>query len=122
MLLAPTGCGGGGDNGGSGAPETQSEQVAAGRDVYAAECAQCHGDRGQGGTGPVVIGGNKRIASYQTTERLYDYVSSTMPFDAPGSLSEQQYWDAIAYLLDANDLLPANTVLGPDSEPIDLQR
>jgi S-disulfanyl-L-cysteine oxidoreductase SoxD len=69
-----------------------------------------------------VIGGNKRIASYQTTERLYDYVSRTMPFDNPGSLTEQQYWDAIAYLLDGNDLLPANTVLGPDSEPFDLQR
>jgi hypothetical protein len=70
----------------------------------------------------VVIGGNKRIASYQTTERLYDYVSRTMPFDAPGSLSEQQYWDAIAYLLDENELLPADTVLGPDTEPIELRR
>jgi hypothetical protein len=69
-----------------------------------------------------VIGGSKRIASYQTTERLFDYVSSTMPFDNPGSLSEQQYWDAIAYLLDENDLLPADTVLGPDTESIDLQR
>jgi mono/diheme cytochrome c family protein len=96
--------------------------VAAGSEVYAAECAQCHGDRGQGGTGPVVIGGNRRIASYQTTERLYDYVSRTMPFDSPGSLSEQQYWDAIAYLLDENDLLPADTVLGPDSDPIELER
>jgi S-disulfanyl-L-cysteine oxidoreductase SoxD len=96
--------------------------VAAGSEVYAAECAQCHGDRGQGGTGPVVIGGNKRIASYQTTERLYDYVSRTMPFDAPGSLTEQQYWDAIAYLLVENDLLPADTVLGPESEPIELER
>jgi S-disulfanyl-L-cysteine oxidoreductase SoxD len=70
----------------------------------------------------VVIGGNRRIASYQTTERLYDYVSRTMPFDAPGSLTEQQYWDAIAYLLDENELLPADSVLGPDTDPIELRR
>lgn len=70
----------------------------------------------------MVIGGNRRIASYETTERLYDYVSRTMPFDAPGSLDEQQYWDAVAYLLDENELLPADTVFGPESEPIELER
>ena len=69
-----------------------------------------------------MIGGSRRIASYQTTERLYDYVSRTMPFDAPGSLTEQQYWDAVAYLLDENELLPAGTVLGPDTDPIELRR
>ena len=37
----------------------------------------------------------------------------------PGSLSEQQYWDVIAYLLDENELLPADAVLGPDAETID---
>jgi S-disulfanyl-L-cysteine oxidoreductase SoxD len=127
LLIALAGCGGGDDDGngggnGSGAPASQAEQVAAGQDVYAAECAQCHGDQGQGGTGPVLIGGSKRIASYQDTARLYDYVSRTMPFDDPGTLSEQQYWDVIAYLLDENDLLPADTVLSPESEPLELKR
>ena len=101
---------------------SQDEQVAAGRDVYAANCAQCHGELGEGGTGPVLIGGNKRIASYQSTERLYDYVSRTMPFDDPGALTENQYWDSIAYLLDENELLPADAVLGPESDPIELKR
>jgi hypothetical protein len=45
-----------------------------------------------------------------------------MPFDAPGTLSEQQYWDTIAFLLDENELLAADTVLGPTSEPIELER
>lgn len=90
--------------------------------MYAAECAQCHGENGEGGTGPLVIGGNKRIASYESTERLYDYVSRTMPFDEPGTLTPEQYWNVIAYLLDANDLLPPDTVLGPDSPSIELER
>ena len=125
MLVIPAGCGGGDDDGadgGSGAPASQADQIAAGREVYTAECAQCHGANGEGGSGPLLIGGNKRIATYQTTERLYDYVSSTMPFDEPGSLTADQYWNVIAYLLDANELLPPDTVLGPETEPIDLKR
>lgn len=103
-------------------PASQSDQTAAGRDVYAESCAKCHGAGGEGGTGPTVIGGSKRIASYQTTERLYDYVSRTMPFDTPGSLTPDQYWNVIAFLLDENQLLPEDTVLGPDTEPITLER
>jgi mono/diheme cytochrome c family protein len=118
ILLTSAGCGG--DDGAT--AQTQEEQVAAGQDVYAAECAKCHGEQGEGGTGPVLIGGTRRIASYGDTDRLYDYVSRTMPFDDAGSLSEQEYWDSIAYLLEANELLPAETVLGPDSEAITLER
>lgn len=125
-LLLLSGCGGGDDDGGnggsSGTPASQADQIAAGREVYTADCAQCHGENGEGGTGPLLIGGNKRIASYQDTKRLYDYVSTTMPFDEPGSLTQEQYWNVIAYLLDANDLLPQETVLGPDTEPIELKR
>jgi cytochrome c len=114
------GCGGGEEE--NGTPGSQADQVAAGQSLYAQSCAKCHGDKGQGGTGPIVIGGSKRIASYQTTQRLYDYVSRTMPFDAPGSLTPDQYWNVIAYLLDENQLLPEDTVLGPDSETITLER
>ena len=70
----------------------------------------------------MVIGGSKRIASYESTTRLYDYISRTMPFDNPGTLSEQEYWDVIAFLLDANELLPADTVLDADAEPLELKR
>lgn len=118
LLLTSAGCGGTD----SATTRSQVEQVAAGRDVYVAECAKCHGEQGEGGTGPVLIGGSRRIASYENTTRLYDYVSRTMPFDNAGSLSEEEYWDSIAYLLDANELLPAEAVLGPDADPITLER
>jgi S-disulfanyl-L-cysteine oxidoreductase SoxD len=122
-LFAAAGCGGDDDEAaGDGIPESQSEQIAAGQEVYGAECAQCHGDQGQGGTGPVLVGGSKRIASYENTQRLYDYVSATMPFDTPGSLAPDQYWNVIAYLLNENELLPQDTVLGPDSDPVELKR
>jgi S-disulfanyl-L-cysteine oxidoreductase SoxD len=120
LALLPTSAACGGDDNGATA-QSQDEQVAAGQDVYAAECASCHGEQGEGGTGPVLIGGTRRIASYGDTDRLYDYVSRTMPFDDAGSLSEDEYWNSIAYLLDANELLPADVVLGPDSD-ITLER
>lgn len=126
LALLLGGCGGGDNGNGSGGDGdgavSRADQIAAGREVYTAECAQCHGQNGEGGSGPLLIGGNKRIASYQTTERLYDYVSTTMPFDQPGSLTADQYWNVIGYLLDANELLPADTVLGPDTEPVELRR
>lgn len=112
LLTGTAACGG--DNGGT--AQSQDEQVASGRNVYVADCARCHGDEGEGGTGPVLIGGSRRIASYEDTDRLYDYVSRTMPFDDAGSLSEDEYWASIAYLLQENDLLPAEVVLGPDSD------
>jgi mono/diheme cytochrome c family protein len=119
LLLTSAACGGGDDGA---TAQSQAEQVAAGREVYVAECAKCHGEQGEGGTGPVLIGGSRRIASYGDTDRLYEYVSTTMPFDDAGSLSEEQYWDSIAYLLDANELLPSEVVLGPDAETITLER
>lgn len=115
-----SGCGGG--NGDDAAPASQPEQVTAGQAVYAASCANCHGPQGEGGTGPLVIGGSKRIASYGDTDRLYDYVSRTMPFDEPGSLTQDEYWQVIAFLLKENDLLPEEIVLGPSSEPVELRR
>jgi mono/diheme cytochrome c family protein len=118
LTLLSASCGG--DNGAT--AQSQEDQVAAGRGVYVAECASCHGEQGEGGTGPVLIGGSRRIASYGDTDRLYDYVSRFMPFDDAGSLSEEQYWNSIAYLLDANELLPAEVVLGSDTDPITLER
>lgn len=117
LLVFAAGCGGG--EGGAG---SQADQIAAGRDVYDASCAECHGAQGEGGTGPLLVGGSRRIASYENTTRLYDYVSRTMPFDDPGSLGEDEYWDVISYLLDENGLLPQDAVLGPDSDPVELER
>lgn len=112
------GCGGGNSSGGG----SRADQLAAGRDVYTESCAKCHGAQGEGGTGPVLVGGSRRIASYGDSTRLYNYVSTTMPFDDIGSLSEDQYWNVVAFLLNQNDLLPSGAALGPDSNPVELKR
>lgn len=76
----------------------------AGPDVYAQQCAVCHGDAGQGTAfGPRVIGPSAGINAY-TPQELDRYVRSSMPLGAPGSLSDQQYRAVIDYLRQANGL------------------
>lgn len=46
---------------------------------------------------------------YATT--LYDYIRRTMPYQAPGSLSDSDYDTLAAYLLNRNGILPDNATL-----------
>ena len=107
LLLSVAGCGGGGDQNGE---VTQQQQVAAGQSVYTAECAECHDP---GGIGPVLDASN--LAAYGTAQELYTYVHGAMPLDAPGSLTDQQYYDVTAYMISDAGLLPQDVVIGPDT-------
>ncbi len=73
-----------------------------GKTVFADRCAACHGQQGEGLTAPANIGPSANLGKYGTAKGLYDYVRTTMPQDAPGSLSEDQYLAAVSYLLVEN--------------------
>ncbi len=90
--------------------ESQAAQITNGESVYRAECAECHEP---GGTGPELD--TAALAAYGTAGELFAYTKSTMPPAAPGSLSDQQYWDVTAYLLSTRALLPAETLVGPET-------
>ncbi|MBV7486099.1 c-type cytochrome [Bordetella sp. BOR01] len=99
--------------------------VAAGRALYAAQCAACHGAQGEGGQGDRLAGGAGTLASpkpirtvgsywpYATT--LYDYIRRAMPLQAPQSLSSDEVYAATAYILHLNGLLPDNATLDAQS-------
>lgn len=91
------------------------DQLASGKGVFLARCAQCHGDLGQGGTGRVLVAPWNPLAGYRTADKLFAYVSRAMPYDNPGALKEQDYWDVIAFLLDANGTLPRKGHVGSDN-------
>lgn len=84
----------------------QRDQVAAGKMVFLERCAKCHGARGEGRTGRTLVAPWDPLAGYRTADQLFAYVSRAMPFDNPGSLPDQAYWDVIAFLLHANGVLP----------------
>ena len=91
-------------------------QVDRGKTLFAMHCAKCHGEQGQGGEeAPRIIGNPSPIKGHKTAQALFDFVRSEMPFDAPGSLDAQVYWDVLAFILDANRLLPPDTNLGPEN-------
>lgn len=91
------------------------DQVAIGKAVFLAECAKCHGEKGEGKTGRQLVAPWDPLAGYRTADNLFAYLSRAMPFDNPGSLKEQEYWDVIAFLLNANGVLPQGAQVGKDN-------
>src|SRR5712691_5495024 len=47
---------------GTGLPEGAGT-VAAGREVFAAKCSRCHGEKAGGGVGPALVGGQGTLAT-----------------------------------------------------------
>ena len=103
-----------------------SGTAAQGAKVYAENCAACHGDKLQGNPekgigGDRLIGGRGTLATkapvktvesywpYATT--LFDYVKRAMPFSAPGSLTDDQVYSVVAFILsEANIVKPAEVI------------
>jgi len=113
---------------GSGLPQGTGT-VERGEKIYAEQCAACHGEKGQkpakgfdqlaGGRGTLAspkpvrtIGSNW---PYATT--IFDYVRRAMPFPAPQSLTTDEVYSVVAYLLYINDILPKEAVLNAQTLP-----
>ena len=111
---------------GKGLPEG-SGTVAQGKSVYADNCAACHGVNGQGGIKDRLVGGQGTLASakpiktvgsfwpYATT--VFDYIHRAMPYQAPGSLSVDDYYALTAYILSLNGILPPDGKLDKETLP-----
>lgn len=76
-------------------------------DVEHQDCARstCHGARHppEGFSfpknfAPALVGANA-LTNYPNAQALFDFISTRMPFQAPASLSRQEYWNLVAYLL-----------------------
>lgn len=76
-------------------------------------CSGCHGDRGQGVTGPAIIGSMASLEKYSNAQALFDYVSVAMPFSAPGSLSREEYLQVLAYLIHQNSFAASDQTIDP---------
>jgi len=98
-----------------------SGSVTHGREVFAQQCAACHGDKGQGGVGDTLVGGQGTLATpnpvrtvgsyWPYAPTLFDYIRRAMPQNAPESLSNDDVYAVSAYILHLNGLLPAGAVL-----------
>ena len=63
---------------------------------------------------PPLIGPG-RLAHYQTAAGLYEFIRTRMPWQAPGILTDEAYWQLTAFLVDANGIPLDGTPLGPEN-------
>ena len=102
---------------------------AQGATVYAAKCAACHGAKGEGGLGPLLVGGIGTLPApnpnpirtvgsywpYATT--VFDYVRRTMPWTQPKTLTSDETYAVVAYVLSLNGIVKDGEVLNKDTLP-----
>ena len=74
----------------------------------------CHGESGQGLRAPAIIGPNAQLTKYNNAKQLLDYIRSTMPANAPGSLTQQEYLQVLCYILLQNKFVAADTAIDPN--------
>ncbi len=70
----------------------------AGKDIYASNCAACHGAAGGGGVGPSLAGIGKRETLDQIVKLVEEPAGTIMPKLYPATLSAAQVNDVAAYI------------------------
>jgi S-disulfanyl-L-cysteine oxidoreductase SoxD len=110
---------------GTGLPEG-SGTVEAGAAVYRATCAGCHGAEGEGGAATRLVDtrpwedwpASRSVGNYWPyATTLFDYIVRAMPQNAPGSLSADETYAVIAYVLHLNGIVPADAVMSRTTLP-----
>jgi Cytochrome C oxidase, cbb3-type, subunit III len=86
-----------------------SAQAARGQTVFDAHCVSCHRE---GGTAPVLAGERfTKTFADATLLSVFTTIQTTMPRSAPGSLTEKEYVDVVAHLLELNGYADGKTEL-----------
>lgn len=101
-----------------------------GKAIFATKCAACHGTEGMGGLGgalvtttmtaTAVVGKrpDKTIGNYWPyATTVFDYIRRAMPFNEPGSLTDEEVYHLTAYLLHANGIVDAKAVITAQTLP-----
>jgi cytochrome c len=116
-----------------------SGNAAKGLLVYASKCAMCHGAKGEGlaavpghPASPKLVGRDPRVGfpfgrdpklvktvgnywPYSTT--IYDYVHRAMPLTAPGTLTPDETYAVVAWLLAENEIIPRDAEMNAKTLP-----
>src|SRR5204863_3264248 len=93
-----------------------------GEAVYAAKCVACHGEKGAGKPNDQLVGGQgtlsgdkppvKTVGSfwpYATT--VFDYVQRAMPYNESKSLTNNDLYAVVAYILNLNGIIAENDTM-----------
>jgi cytochrome c len=105
-----------------------SGTVKQGEAVFMAKCQACHGEKGAGTPNDRLVGGQgslpgdkppvKTVGSYWPyATTLFDYIRRAMPFNESKSLTSDEVYGVVAYLLNLNGVIPESETLNAQSLP-----
>ena len=103
-----------------------SGTAAQGAPIFAAKCAVCHGEKGEGKIANRLVGGIgslpgpkeaiKTVGSYWPyATTLFDYVRRSMPWNQPKTLSDDEVYAVSAYILAMNGIIKDGDVMNKDT-------
>ena len=110
---------------GKGAP-IGSGSAAGGEEVYGERCGACHGEFGEGiDRWPILAGGFDSLATHDPIKTVgsywpyastvYDYVYRSMPFGEAQSLTYDETYQVVAFILYMNDIIEEDFVLSHEN-------
>ena len=111
-----------------------------GGELYGRQCAACHGPKGEGGQAERLVGAEPRglapfgpeyerwrdgrpdvpftIGNYWPyAATLFDYIRRAMPANAPGTLTADETYGLVAWLLAQNGIIADTAVMNAETLP-----
>lgn len=92
-----------------------------GRALFGEKCARCHGENLQGDIGPPLVGGQGTLATKKPVKTVgsfwpyaptvWDYVHRAMPFDKAGTLTHDEVYSLVAYILFRNGIVAEQQII-----------
>jgi mono/diheme cytochrome c family protein len=96
-----------------------AEQAKRGEDLYPDGCSRCHGDELEGDEAPA-LRSEEFLRDWKglTLGDLFLRVKDAMPGDAPGTLTNAQTADVIAYILSRNHIPAGNLPMPANAQQL----
>ncbi len=99
-----------------------------GAEIFATHCLACHGAKGVDGVNDRLAGGHGSLTGEQPTKTVgsywpyattvFDYIRRAMPYQAPGSLNDDEVYAVTAFVLYINEIIGEHDVVDATTLPM----
>ena len=111
---------------GDGLPQGSGNAIS-GKELFNVQCIACHGNEAKGGINGDLAGGHgtingplpkKTVGSYWPYATiLFDYIRRAMPYQTPGTLTNDEIYALTAYILYLNDIVTEKEIMSSETLP-----